>query len=112
MIEKTVLDCLKANDLTAYMEVPETFPTGDFCVVEKTGSSYNNKIFSATIAIQSYSDSLYGASQLNEVVKGIMLYNLLEEDEIGSVDLNSDYNYTDSETKRYRYQAVYDITHY
>ena len=40
MIEKTVLDCLKANDLTAYMEVPATFPTGDFCVVEKTGSSY------------------------------------------------------------------------
>ena len=60
----------------------------------------------------SYSDSLYGASQLNEAVKGIMLNDLLEEDEIGSVDLNSDYNYTDSETKRYRYQAVYDITHY
>jgi len=32
--------------------------------------------------------------------------------EIGKVKLNSDYNFTDTVTKQYRYQAVYDISHY
>ena len=31
---------------------------------------------------------------------------------IGSAKLNSDYNYTDMETKRYRYQCVYNIVFY
>ena len=27
-------------------------------------------------------------------------------------NLNSDYNFTDTETKEYRYQAVFDINYY
>ena len=33
-------------------------------------------------------------------------------DDVISCKLNSDYNYTDKETKRYRYQAVFDIRYY
>ena len=33
-------------------------------------------------------------------------------DEVSKVSLNSDYNFTDAATKRYRYQAVFDIIHY
>ena len=33
-------------------------------------------------------------------------------DDVISCKLNSDYNYTDEETKRYRYQAVFDIRYY
>ena len=32
--------------------------------------------------------------------------------EIGAVHLNSDYNFTDTAAKRYRYQAVFDVTYY
>ena len=31
---------------------------------------------------------------------------------ISKIKLNSDYNFTDTETKEYRYQAVFDINHY
>ena len=37
---------------------------------------------------------------------------LVTLNEIVSVELNSDYNYTDTTTKEYRYQGVYNITHY
>lgn len=36
----------------------------------------------------------------------------LNLDEIASVKLDNDYNFTDTETKEYRYQAVFDITYY
>ena len=41
-----------------------------------------------------------------------MLDELIELGIIASVRLNSDYNYTDTTTKQYRYQAVFDIVHY
>ena len=49
--------------------------------------------------------------QLNEETK-IAVDSLIELDEIASVKLNTDYNFTDTTTKKYRYQAVYDIKHY
>lgn len=38
--------------------------------------------------------------------------DLAKDIKIGSVRLNSDYNFTDIEMKRYRYQAVFDIYYY
>ena len=55
--------------------------------------------------------SLFGAASLNERVKKVM-ENIIELDDICSCNLNSDYNYTDTGRKKYRYQAVFDITHY
>ena len=112
LIEKVILDYLNANidGVTSYMERPEKLPTR-FILIQKTGGGCENKIFSSTFAIQSYAESLYEAAALNDVVKSVML----EADslyEIGSVRLNSDYNYTDGSTKQYRYQAVFDIKHY
>lgn len=113
MIEKTILDFLNSveNLPTAYMEIPAN-PPKRFIIVEKTGGSASNHIFNSTFAIQSYAASLYDAAALNEAVKSVMLYGLINVDDVTSVELNSNYNYTDSETKRYRYQAVFDITHY
>jgi len=54
---------------------------------------------------------MYGAAALNELVKNAV-DSLIELDEIASVKLNTDYNFTDTTTKKYRYQAVYDIKHY
>lgn len=114
MIEKTVLDYLNTQlTPTVYMQEPEhKNPLGEtFVVLQKTGSSCENFIFTATFAIQSYAPSLYEAASLNEDVKAAM-FNIIDEDEITRVDLVSDYEYTKISTKQPRYQAVFEITHY
>ncbi|MEI3522519.1 MAG: hypothetical protein V8Q40_16600 [Anaerosacchariphilus sp.] len=35
--------------------------------------------------------------------------DIVELDSISQAELNTDYNFTDTQTKRYRYQAVYDL---
>lgn len=112
MIEKIIYDYLtqKLAPTKVYMEIPSDAPS-NFVVVEKTSSSRENLINSATFAFQSYADSMYNASQLNELVKQA-LDDSVELDAISSAKLNSDYNYTDTTTKHYRYQCVYDFIHY
>lgn len=111
MIEQTVLDFL-ASALTApaYAEVPPN-PPGTFVVVEKTGSGITNCIQRSTLAVQSYAPSLNQAAELNERVKAAMA-QAAALPEMCAVRLNSDYNFTDTTIKRYRYQAVFDLTHY
>lgn len=110
MIEKIVLDYL--NEVLAepvYTEMPEK-QTGEYVLIEKTGSSTEDFINSATITLQSYADSLYSASELNERVKEAMNGIII----LGSVSkskLNTDYNFTDTTKKKYRYQAVYDLVY-
>lgn len=113
MIEKIILDYLNSLDLSAkvYTEMPKTVPSSLY-LIEKVGSSTDNHITTANITIQSYADTLYNAALLNEDLKTAMLDGLIELDSISSVKLNSDYNYTDTTTKRYRYQAVFVVTYY
>lgn len=114
MIEKTVYDYLTtALNVPVYMQIPDNpNPTGaSYVVIEKTGSSYENHLFTATLAIQSYAPTMYEAACLNEDVKQAMFASVILN-EITRIDLNSDYNFTDIETRRPRYQAVFDITHY
>ena len=61
--------------------------------------------------VQSFSTSLYGAATLNERVKAAM-EKIIELDDISKCELNSDYNYTDTNRKKYRYQAVFDIVYF
>jgi len=111
MIETVLLEHLRdAVDVPVVMEVPEQMPER-FVVLEKTGSSVRNHIFSATVAVQSWAPRMAEAAALNDAVKQALLYGDLPN-EITRVSLNSDYNFTDPDEKKYRYQAVYDITHY
>jgi hypothetical protein len=113
MIEVLVLNYLNSQEPSAkvYTEIPKTRPS-KFFVMEKTGSSIDNHINRSTIAIQSHAPSMYEAAAMNEEIKALMLDGLITLGEIAKVELNSDYNYTDSTTKTYRYQAVFDIVHY
>ena len=116
MIEETILNFLKEKlSCPVEMELPNNPPT-KIVILEKTGSSQdNNFIHQSTFAVQSYAGSLYEAASLNDEVKEALLDGLsgiITLDEVIRVDLNSDYNFTDTTTKRYRYQAVIDITHY
>lgn len=111
MIEEVILGYLsKSLDVPAFMEEPAK-PPQKYIIIDKLGSSEKNRLSSATLAVQSYGKSLYEAAKLNHAVKGAMRDAVVLDDVI-SCKLNSDYNYTDEETKRYRYQAVFDIRYY
>lgn len=93
-----------------YMEIPSTPPVS-FVVLEVKGMGRENHLHSAMAILQSYGSSLYAAAELNEQVKAAM-NNLALLRDISRCELNSDYNYTDTASKRYRWQAVFDIKHY
>ena len=111
MIEEKVREYLEDKlDIPVRMEEEPGLPE-EYVLIEKTGSGKKDHILSATLTIQSYSMSLCGAALLNEKVKEKM-EKITELDDICKCDLNSDYNYTDTNRKKYRYQAVFDIVHY
>lgn len=111
MIEAIVRNYLKEKlSVEVYMEEPEEIPES-YVIIEKTGGGKSNGLNSATLAIQSYAQSLADACLLNEAVK-LALEDIDMQDPISKAELNTDYNFTDTETKRYRYQAVYDFIYY
>ena len=110
MIAKTLLDYLDSTlSVPVVMEAPEQ--TTGYVLIDQTGSSRTNHIITTTFAIQSFGSSLYNAMLLNDDVKDAMV-GFAELDEITRVELETDYNFTNTATKQYRWQAVYNITHY
>ncbi len=111
MIEKITYDYLSAIlNAPVSMEVPESNTPDEFVVVEKVAGSVTDYIRFATIAIQSYSlTSLYGAAQLNEFVHEAMDAMADHVEAISECRMVSDTNFTDTSTKRYRYQCLYNI---
>lgn len=111
MIEIVIKEYLDGHlSVPSFLERTGKMPKR-FVLFEKTGSSKRNQLPSSTFAFQSYAESMYEAAKLNEEVK-TAVEDLLMLDEISNVRLNSDYNFTDTTTKEYRYQAVFDINHY
>lgn len=110
-----MIETIICNYLSDKLKVPvlpekPARPFKDMVFVERTGGR-GKFIRDTTIAIQSYSDSMYKAAKLNEdVIKAMQ--GIIELNDIISVDLNQNYNFTDTQTKEYRYQAVFDIKHY
>lgn len=115
MIEITVKNFLESKlSVPVLMEKPKG-SASQLVIIEKTGGAQVNHIPSAILTIQSYEQSMQKAAELNEEVKHWMLdgmEGLITVNEVASVELNSDYNYTDTTTKEYRYQAVFNIVHY
>lgn len=111
MIEKTILDYLGEHlSVPVYMEEPINKPAS-YVLIERTGSSESDLIESTTLALQSYGASLYDAAVLNMAVKA-RIKQAVELPTVSAVYINSDYNFTDTETKRYRYQCVAVVTHF
>lgn len=111
MIEKTILDYLGEHlSVPVYMEEPIDKPAS-YVLIERTGSSESDLIESTTLALQSYGASLYDAAALNMAVKA-RIKQAVELPSVSAVYINSDYNFTDTETKRYRYQCVAVVTHF
>lgn len=124
MIEPVLINYLEATleanegvSIPVLMEIPEvpseSYPTWPerMVVIEKVGGSQSNHIPQSSFAIQSYGETLYKAAALDEAVREAM-DGFTELDEISACRLSSNYNHTDTRMKVYRYQSVYDITHY
>lgn len=112
MIEATVISHLSRDLHTedVYAERPAEVPD-EYYIVEKTSSGETNHIQAAMIAVQSISrSSLLRAAEMSRAAERAMR-TLTEETDVSRCRLNSAYNYTDTETKEYRYQAVFDITY-
>lgn len=112
MIETVLLDYLNNANLSAkvYMEQPKDKPEA-FFILEKSGGGQTDHISESDFIVQSYGRTLYEAACMNEEIKAVMLRaNTLSE--VSAVELNSDYNYTNAESKSYRYQAIFVVTHY
>lgn len=112
MIEEAIIKYLKtkfpAEKVSA--EVPTGMPER-FITVEKTGSQQTNiGLYESTVAVQSWAMSKMEAAKLSSEVCDAMRDMPFETD-VSRVR-GSDYDFTDTTTKRYRYQGVFTITHY
>lgn len=111
MIEITVRKFLQAQlGVGVYME----FPSGgkeQFVVLKKADTSRENRIDQATFVADSYAKTLQATAELNERVKAAV-DSLIDLNDIASVERGSDYPAFDSTNKRYRYQALFNLTHY
>lgn len=114
MFEKIMRDYLDSRmSVPVYLERPKD-PPQKFVLIERTGAREVDHIQYATLAVQSIADRLYDAIELNEeaieAVKGAV-----ELEEIGSVYLNSFYNFTNryqADRDEHRYQAIFEIVYY
>ena len=115
IIEKEVRDYLINKNIAAghvYMEIPGDDSEGDeYVLIQKTGNGYENFLESPTITIQAISKtSRYNAAVLNEYVKGVMSLLRNHVTDVFRCRLNSDYDFTNTQTKEYRYQSVWELT--
>lgn len=114
MIEAIVLNYLISCNIdgignNVFAEVPVN-PPERYLVIEKTAGGESDKIHSAMVAIQSYSkNSLVEAAGISEKVVEAMEIMAESVAEIYSSKLNTDYNFTNPDTKFYRYQAVFNL---
>lgn len=111
MIEIVIKDFLDGHlSVPSFLERPSK-PPEQYVLLEKAGSGKRNYLPTSTFIFQSYASSMYEAAKLNEELKEVV-ESMIILDEISGIKLNSDYNFTDTTTKEYRYQAVFDINHY
>lgn len=111
MIETIILNYLSDKlSVPVSMEVPAN-PPDRYVVLEKTGSDRENYCLNtAIIAAQSYAESMVEAAKLNILVKQA-IDDMIELNSISACRLNSDYNFTDTRKKNYRYQCIYAISY-
>lgn len=117
IIEEVLIKFLQDQNIdtvgtNVYAMTPKQPLEGNYIVIDKTGGANQNRISRATIAVQSISsESLYEAAQINEAVIDAMGDFPGSVTNVFGCHLQADYNFTNTTTKQYRYQAVYDITY-
>lgn len=110
MIEIDVLNYLNENLTSCRAYLQKQTDEAPFVLIERTSGGKRNQICTAQFAIQSYGPSMYDAARINEEVKSVM-ESIVSLPNISSSKLNSDYNFTDTSKKHYRYQAIFDLVY-
>lgn len=111
MIEVAVRDYLEQMlSVPVFMEFPED-PPDRFVILKKGDTTRDNWLETAVFIPESYETSMIGAAKLNQLVKDAM-DSLTDLDNVSAADLAADYPAFDEKNKRYRYQAVYNVTYY
>lgn len=111
MIETIVKDFMESHlPVPVFMEYPKE-PHKRFVVLRKADSSRVDFIDTATFIADSYAESMFESARLNEQVV-TAFDSLIELDSISSSKRGGDYNVPDTQNKRYRYQAVCNVTYY
>ena len=111
LIEAQVISHLATalKDTNVFAERPDD-PPAKYWIVELTGADEINHIQRATIAVQSISaSSLVEAAEMCADVRKNLPLIVQTTDNLSSCRLNSAYNFTNPETREYRYQAVFDL---
>lgn len=96
----------------AFLEEPPAPRPPRYYLAARLGRGEENHLSRARLALQSYAPSLAGAMALNRAAYDVMKTALLGDPAVSRVSLVSDYDFTDTATKRYRWQAIYEITYY
>ena len=110
LIETTIIQYLSTALETdqIYAERPVDLPA-EYWIIERTGGGEENHIQTATVAVQSISSvSMLRAAEMNQAAIRAMR-DLITVEDVSRCRLNASYNFTDSDTKQYRYQAVFDL---
>ena len=112
LIEATVIGYLSSALQTnnVYAERPIDLPE-EYYIIEKTAAGEENHIQKDTVAVQSISSvSLLNAATMSKAAEKAMKA-IISIAGIGKCQLNSAYNFTNPETREYRYQAIFDLTY-
>lgn len=111
MIE-SVITAYLAGELNISVSglVPSPMPE-KFVTVEKTGSSTEDKVRRATLAIDSWAPNQETAALLNEEVIAAM-YAAVTLPQISEVQCETDYNFTDTKTRKARYSAIFGVVYF
>jgi len=100
------------NHLYEVMSVPVSGPklgtSEDFVTVEQLSSSTADRTYTASLAVQSWSNGRSAAATINEEVKKQMAA-VAGLPEVSRCRLENDYYFPDLETKSPRYQAVFEV---
>ena len=111
MIETIVKAFMESRlSVPVFMEYPKESHKR-FVVLRKAGSSRENMVDTAMFIADSYAESMFESAKLNEQVV-TAFDSLADLDAIGSSKRGGDYNIPDTQNKRYRYQAVCNVTYY
>lgn len=111
LIESIIIDYL-AQELSLPVSglVPSPMPDR-FVTVEKTGSSTEDKVRRATLAIDSWASTQEAAALLNEEIIAAM-YAATSLAQISEVQCETDYNFTDTKTRKARYSAMFGVVYF
>lgn len=109
-IEQTLMAyLLEKLDVPVNYRVPSG-PPDLYVIIQKTGSSRDHGLWTATFAVQSVGKDLLEVMLLNDDIKTV-LPDIVEEDDIFRCECQGDYDFTNLETKESRYQAVFEIVY-